>query len=103
WPRSFISRKRPSRCIFFFNALRAWSTLLSRTKTCTLDSFWIRGRPRYGYGQFLFRWQLWYEPRGEIQLSSTTEWAGQIIDSKQRGAAAARSPSLFGAAGPPAR
>src|SRR6516225_7704846 len=42
WPRSFISRKRPSRCIFFFNALRAWSTLLSRTKTCTLDSFWIR-------------------------------------------------------------
>jgi len=22
----------PSRCIFFFSALRAWSTLLSRTK-----------------------------------------------------------------------
>src|SRR5271154_526294 len=25
----------PSRCIFFFSALRAWSTLLSRTRTCT--------------------------------------------------------------------
>src|SRR6516165_678373 len=35
----FISRNRPSRCIFFFNALRAWSTLLSRTKTCTWSSF----------------------------------------------------------------
>src|SRR5215472_4861217 len=35
WPRSFISRNTPSRCIFFFSALRAWSTLLSRTRTCT--------------------------------------------------------------------
>src|SRR3974377_39083 len=26
----------PSRCIFFLSALRAWSTLLSRTRTCTL-------------------------------------------------------------------
>ncbi len=30
----FISRKMPSRCIFFFKAFRAWSTLLSRTRTC---------------------------------------------------------------------
>src|SRR3979490_3568987 len=29
----------PSRCIFFFSALRAWSTLLSRTRTCTRRSF----------------------------------------------------------------
>src|SRR6516225_7736918 len=42
WPRSFISRKRPSRCIFYFNALRAWSTLLSRTKTCTPIPFGSR-------------------------------------------------------------
>src|SRR5262245_12115822 len=28
----------PSRCIFFFSALRAWSTLLSRTRTCTRRS-----------------------------------------------------------------
>ena len=33
-----ISRKTPSRCIFFFSALRAWSTLLSRTRTCTRRS-----------------------------------------------------------------
>src|SRR5215468_3791466 len=26
----------PSRCFFFLSALRAWSTLLSRTRTCTL-------------------------------------------------------------------
>src|SRR6516165_1272594 len=39
---SFISRKMPSRCIFFFSALRAWSTLLSRTKTCTWCSFSIK-------------------------------------------------------------
>src|SRR5581483_5920083 len=33
----------PSRCIFFFSALRAWSTLLSRTRTCTRRiSFSIR-------------------------------------------------------------
>ena len=30
----FISRKMPSRCIFFLRALSAWSMLLSRTKTC---------------------------------------------------------------------
>src|ERR1700722_18687519 len=35
WPRSFILRKFHSRCIFFFSALRAWSTLLWRTRTCT--------------------------------------------------------------------
>src|SRR5208282_1428250 len=29
----------PSRCIFFFSALRAWSTLLSRTRTCTHPPF----------------------------------------------------------------
>src|SRR4051794_15312872 len=29
----------PSRCIFFLSALRAWSTLLSRTRTCTRLSF----------------------------------------------------------------
>ena len=34
--RSFISRKMPSRCIFFFSARSAWSTLLSRTETCKL-------------------------------------------------------------------
>ena len=34
--RFFISRKMPSRCIFFLSAFRAWSTLLSRTRTCTL-------------------------------------------------------------------
>src|SRR5690606_30717014 len=28
-------RKMPSRCIFFFSARSAWSTLLSRTDTCT--------------------------------------------------------------------
>src|ERR1035437_6360569 len=28
----------PSRCIFFFSTLRAWSTLLSRTSTCTRRS-----------------------------------------------------------------
>src|SRR5271165_7069985 len=28
----------PSRCIFFFSTLRAWSTLLSRTRTCTRRS-----------------------------------------------------------------
>src|SRR5271166_3661382 len=32
--RRFISRKTPSRCIFFFKTLRACSTLLSRTNTC---------------------------------------------------------------------
>src|ERR1700761_4363819 len=26
----------PSRCIFFFSARSAWSTLLSRTRTCTV-------------------------------------------------------------------
>src|SRR5262249_12195330 len=31
----------PSRCIFFLSALRAWSTLLSRTRTCTRRSFSI--------------------------------------------------------------
>src|SRR6185437_2057356 len=47
----------PSRCIFFFSALRAWSTLLSRTRTCTHALFvcaksvrsewdWRRGRKR---------------------------------------------------------
>src|SRR4029077_19789260 len=28
----------PSRCIFFFNTLRAWSTLLSRTNICEFCS-----------------------------------------------------------------
>src|SRR5271165_2690231 len=32
--RRFISRRTPSRCIFFFKTLRACSTLLSRTNTC---------------------------------------------------------------------
>jgi hypothetical protein len=32
--RRFISRKTPSRCIFFLRILSAWSTLLSRTNTC---------------------------------------------------------------------
>jgi len=31
-----ISRNTPSRCIFFFRARSAWSTLLSRTRTCTV-------------------------------------------------------------------
>src|SRR5450756_132245 len=34
----------PSRCIFFLSALRAWSTLLSRTRTCTLAPSLFRGR-----------------------------------------------------------
>src|SRR5690606_20801655 len=38
WPRIFISRKMPSRCIFFLSARSAWSTLLSRTSTCTWRS-----------------------------------------------------------------
>jgi len=29
----------PSRCIFFLRARSAWSTLLSRTSTCTLIPF----------------------------------------------------------------
>src|SRR6185312_12872456 len=34
----------PSRCIFFLSALRAWSTLLSRTRTCTFaPSLWPVG------------------------------------------------------------
>src|SRR5437660_2120429 len=37
----------PSRCIFFLSALRAWSTLLSRTRTCTRRSFFDRV-PRWG-------------------------------------------------------
>jgi hypothetical protein len=32
--------KDPSRCIFFFKTLRAWSILLSRTRTCTRP--WLR-------------------------------------------------------------
>ena len=34
----FREMKMPSRCIFFFSTLRAWSTLLSRTRTCTRRS-----------------------------------------------------------------
>src|ERR1035437_611959 len=34
----------PSRCIFFLSAFRAWSTLLSRTRTCTLAPSLFRGR-----------------------------------------------------------
>src|SRR5262249_4623882 len=34
--RRFISRKTPSRCIFFLRTLRACSTLLSRTNTCKM-------------------------------------------------------------------
>ena len=34
-----LSRKTPSRCIFFFSTLRAWSTLLSRTRTCMRRPF----------------------------------------------------------------
>src|SRR6185295_4759412 len=34
----------PSRCIFFLSAFRAWSTLLSRTRTCTLAPWLLLGR-----------------------------------------------------------
>src|SRR4029079_1196941 len=34
----------PSRCIFFLSALTAWSTLLSRTRTCTLAPWLLLGR-----------------------------------------------------------
>src|SRR3984885_15764791 len=34
----------PWRCIFFFSALRAWSTLLSRTRTCTRAPFAVGSR-----------------------------------------------------------
>ena len=36
WSRRLISRKRPSRCIFFLSAFNAWSTLLSRTTIRTI-------------------------------------------------------------------
>src|SRR5450631_1886561 len=36
----------PSRCIFFLSALRAWSTLLSRTRTCTRAPWLFKGRVR---------------------------------------------------------
>jgi len=42
----------PSRCIFFFSARRAWSTLLSRTETSTMglpSSVWGAGN-RSGSG-----------------------------------------------------
>lgn len=35
--RAFISRKSPSRCIFFLSTLSAWSTLLSLTRTCNVS------------------------------------------------------------------
>src|SRR6185437_9234539 len=41
----------PSRCIFFFSALRAWSTLLSRTSTCTLAPSLMPGRIRGSKGR----------------------------------------------------
>src|SRR5262249_20963246 len=43
----------PSRCIFFLSALRAWSTLLSRTRTCTrhTSSKWIFERSVDGSGR----------------------------------------------------
>src|SRR5215471_8850323 len=40
--RRFISRKTPSRCIFFLSTRRAWSTLLSRTITCKKHSFRVQ-------------------------------------------------------------
>src|SRR5690606_3094175 len=47
--RIFISRKTPSRCIFFLRARRAWSTLLSRTRTCTAVGSPFAGRAnRFG-------------------------------------------------------
>src|SRR5262249_38323028 len=42
----FISRNEPSRCIFFFSAFSAWSTLLSRTK------IWTMTRPPLGQRHF---------------------------------------------------
>src|SRR5262249_25928027 len=77
--RSLISWKPHSRCILFFNALRAWSTVLSRTKTCTRYSFRFE-RPGDGYGRFRIRWQLWYEYR----VGGTTELA-VVTSSRSRG------------------
>jgi hypothetical protein len=61
-----ISRKMPSRCIFFFSTLRAWSTLLSRTRTCMRHSSSIErlkgqitkapGPLAHGYAQSGCRW-----------------------------------------------
>src|SRR5215831_16485450 len=42
----------PSRCIFFFSAFRAWSTLLSRTRTCTLAPSLLLGRVKAKAPQF---------------------------------------------------
>jgi len=43
--RRFISRKTPSRCIFFLSTRVAWSILLSRTNTCNqFSSFKLRMR-----------------------------------------------------------
>src|ERR1044072_9291252 len=36
----------PSRCIFFLSALRAWSTLLSRTRTCKRKFLLAQGPDR---------------------------------------------------------
>src|SRR5262249_24357836 len=44
--RRFISRKTPSRCIFFLSTRRAWSTLLSRTSTCKMFSNRVAGAMR---------------------------------------------------------
>src|SRR6516164_3148738 len=45
--RRFISRKTPSRCIFFLSTLRACSTLLSRTMTCKMFPICCRRRTRW--------------------------------------------------------
>jgi hypothetical protein len=62
----FISRKTPFRCIFFLSTLRACSTLLSRTRTCTRRSSSIErlkgpmakgpGPLANGYAQSGYRW-----------------------------------------------
>src|SRR6516165_4310828 len=57
--RRFISRKTPSRCIFLFRALRACSTLLSRTNTCkcfpiVLLSLVVLDQGGSGFGFHLF-------------------------------------------------
>src|SRR5262249_27718960 len=64
--------------IFFFSTLRAWSTLLSRTRTCTRRSFSIEqligpmakalGPLAHGQAQFECRWHPRYEATSIFEL-----------------------------------
>src|ERR1039458_3040971 len=68
----------PSRCIFFFSTLRAWSTLLSRTRTCTrrsssierlMDPMAKAPEPlAHGYAQFGCHRHPRYEPTPTFEI-----------------------------------